>query len=130
MPASPADQIATIIAAWRGVEVRAHRSGGREFRVHQREIGHLHGSHAADLPFPVRIRRALVAAGRADAHRLFPKSGWVTHPIRSEHDVPAVVELFRLNYDRLTGSAVATPPTPMLGLVTMLADRTSDDLPA
>jgi hypothetical protein len=54
----------------------------------------------ADLPFPVRIREELVAAGRADLHYLHPKSGWITHHIRDEQDIEVIIELFRLNYSR------------------------------
>jgi len=70
------------------------------FRVGRREIGHLHGNRFADLPFPVRIRRELVADGKADLHYLHPESGWVTHMIRSEQDLELIVQLFRLNYHR------------------------------
>ena len=70
------------------------------FRVGRREIGHLHGNRFADLPFPVRIRRELVASGKADLHYLHPESGWVTHTIRGEQDVEVIVDLFRLNYHR------------------------------
>src|SRR4051794_3215383 len=32
-----------------------HRFGGIEFRLGRRELGHLHGEHLADLPFPRRV---------------------------------------------------------------------------
>jgi hypothetical protein len=88
------------VASWPGVTVEAHRSGMVFFRLGRREIGHLHGSHFADLPLPVRIREELVAAGRANLHYLHPKSGWITHYIRGEQDVEAVIELFRMNFSR------------------------------
>ena len=77
-----------------------HRGGIVFFRVRQREIGHLHGNRFADLPFPVRIREQLVAAGKADLHYLHPRSGWVTRYIRDEDDFDAIIELFRMNYNR------------------------------
>jgi hypothetical protein len=88
------------IASWPQVTVEAHRSGIVFFRIGSREIGHLHGNGFADLPFPVRIREKLVASGRADLHYLHPRSGWITRYIRSEEDVQAIIELFRLNYQR------------------------------
>ena len=74
-----------------------HRFGGVEFRLGNRELGHLHGDEIADLPFPRRVRDALVAAGRAAPHHALPDSGWVTRRVRTPEDV---VELFRLSYER------------------------------
>ena len=73
---------------------------GVEFRVMGREIGHLHGSRLADLPFPVRMRKELVAEGKAQPHHLFPQTGWVSYYPQGPEDAAAVVELFRLNYER------------------------------
>lgn len=88
------------VGSWPDVTVEGHRGGIVFFRVRQREIGHLHGIRFADLPFPVRIRKELVASGRADLHYLHPQSGWVTRYIRGEEDAEAIIELFRLNYGR------------------------------
>jgi len=93
-------RIVREISAWPNVTVAPHRFGGVEFRVGRRELGHLHGSRWADLPFPVRVRDALIAAGKAERHHVLPESGWVTVRIRNESDVAHVVELFRMNYDR------------------------------
>ncbi len=89
------------VSSWAGVETRPHRFGEVEFRVRGYEIGHLHGSLIADLPFPVRMRKGLVAEGKAEPHHLFPQTGWVSHYPRSPEDIPAVVYLFRLNYEHL-----------------------------
>jgi len=93
-------QIVDEVAGWDGVSVAPHRFGGIEFRVGRRELGHLHGDRLADLPFPVRVREQLVAAGRAQPHHIHPESGWVSYYIRDVTDVAAVVALFRLNYER------------------------------
>jgi hypothetical protein len=93
-------QIEREVSAWEGVTVSPHRFGGVEFRVGRRELGHLHGNRLADLPFPVRVREELVAAGKAEPHHIMPESGWVSFHIRDEADVPAVIELFRMNYER------------------------------
>ena len=89
------------ILSWPNVTAHPHRFGGVEFQVNQHEIGHLHGDRLADLPFPVRVRRELVAAGRASPHHILPDTGWVSYYIRSAADLAGVIELFRLNYDRL-----------------------------
>jgi hypothetical protein len=65
-------QIEREVGSWGGVTVSAHRFGGVEFRVGRRELGHLHGTYLADLPFPVAVREQLVAAGKAETHHIFP----------------------------------------------------------
>ena len=100
--ANLAEQIRATVSSWAGVTAEPHRFGGVEFRVHHREIGHLHGSRQADLPFPVRVRETLIAEGRASLHHILPETGWVTYYIRGELDVPRVIELFRLNYEIIT----------------------------
>ena len=96
------EEIRREVLGWPGVEAKPHRFGGVEFRVGGHEIGHLHGSRLADLPFPVRVRKKLVANDKARPHHLLTKTGWVSYPIRDEEDVPGVLELFRLSYERLT----------------------------
>jgi luciferase-like monooxygenase len=96
------ERIEREVAGWPGVEEKPHRFEGVEFRVRGHEIGHLHGSRLADLPFPVRMRKELVAAGKAQLHHVLPQTGWVSFSIRGEEDVEGALELFRLNYERLT----------------------------
>lgn len=131
-PTSPpvAERLSAILREWDGVEVSAHQYGGVEFRVARREMGHVHVGGVADLPFPVRIRRDLVSAGRAEAHHTLPHTGWVSFRLRTEHDLPAAVELFRLNYERLRGVGPRMSTLPITGKATLLGDRVADDLPA
>lgn len=91
------------VSSWPEVEKRPHQFNGVEFRVNGHEIGHLHSERLADLPFPVRMRKELVASGKARVHHVLPQTGWVSYPITREDDVEGALELFRLNYDRLTG---------------------------
>jgi Family of unknown function (DUF5519) len=95
-------KIGREVSGWPGVETKPHRFNGVEFRVRGHEIGHLHGSRLADLPFPVRMRKELVAEGKAHPHHVLPETGWVSYPIRGEEDVERALDLFRLNYERLT----------------------------
>jgi hypothetical protein len=94
------ERISREVASWPHILVEGHRGGIVFFRVGRREIGHIHGNRFADLPFPVRIREELVRSGRAELHYLHPKTGWLTHYIRSEQDAEAIIEQFRLNYSR------------------------------
>ena len=88
------------VSAWPGVTSGPHRFGGVELRCGRRELGHVHGNRLVDLPFPLLIRDALVADGKAEAHHLYPDSGWVSFFIRDASDVERVIDLFRLNYER------------------------------
>ena len=94
------DAIVEEVSSWPGVTTGTHRFGGTEFRYGRRELGHLHDSRLADLPFPLLVRNELVAARRAEPHHIHPESGWVSYFIRDETDVARVIALFRMNYDR------------------------------
>jgi len=94
------DAIVREVSAWSGVTTGRHRFGGTEFRFGRRELGHVHGNRLADLPFPLLVRDELVAAGRADPHHIHGESGWVSVYITGAADVPRVIELFRMNYER------------------------------
>jgi hypothetical protein len=109
-----AERITEEIATWSDVTVAVHGPRFVEFRVGRRELGHLHGSHLADITFPVRIREQLVAAGRAMPHHQLPESGWSSVPIRAEADVAEIVSLFRLSYERpwLSARQPSTNPDP------------------
>jgi hypothetical protein len=103
----PMESIAALIErevlSWPNVSMHPHRFGGVEFQVNQHEIGHLHGDRQADLPFPVRVRRELVADGRASLHHILPDTGWVSYYMRGPADLEGAIALFRLNYERLAG---------------------------
>lgn len=103
---SVADIIKHELLTWDGVTVVPHRFGGLEFRVGKREIGHLHGNYQADIPFSARLRKELVANGKASPHHLYPNSGWVTYYIQGLENVPALLELLRLNYTRLKRQSI------------------------
>jgi hypothetical protein len=62
------------ILSWPNVTAEKHRFGGIEFRLNKRELGHIHGDHLADLPFPMKIRNELVNSGRVSPHHVLPQS--------------------------------------------------------
>jgi hypothetical protein len=98
MPGSPFQTIADEVAAWPGVTTGPGRFGAVTFSYGTREVGHLHGSSHADLPFLTKLRHELVAEGRAEPHHFLPDSGWVTVPLAGD-GVARALELFALNYD-------------------------------
>src|SRR5258705_12113332 len=89
------------LLSWPDVTTGRHRFGGRAFHLGNIEIGHLHGSHVVDLPFPRAIRDELVSSGKVSPHHHVPDSGWVSFYIRDKTDISAVLALFRRNYERI-----------------------------
>lgn len=108
--ASPSEQITNEVTSWPGVEAGPGRRGEFAFRVGRREIGHLHGDHAAHFSFPKPIWRELMGQGRIEPHPVFPSAeGPAARRITTSDDVSDVIALMRMNYDRFTARAVATP---------------------
>jgi hypothetical protein len=88
------------VLQWPGVTTGDTGRGGLQFNYGRVELGHLHGSSFADLPFPKKVRDELIAQGRASVHPPLPDSGWVRRRMNGPEDVEAVIDLFRMNYDR------------------------------
>ena len=66
----------------------------------RRQIGHIHHDGVADVQFPKALHDELIAVGRAKPHR----GGFaavVSFAIQRPEDVPEVLDLFRLSYDRV-----------------------------
>lgn len=95
-------RIAEELAAWPEVRVGPGARGASvAFHVGRREIGHLHGDHAAHFSFPRDQWERLRAEGRIVPHPVFPDArGPAARRIESEADVRDVIELLRLNYER------------------------------
>jgi hypothetical protein len=95
-------QITDEVTSWPGVEAGPGRRGEFAFTVGRREIGHLHGDHAAHFSFPKHVWAELFEQGRVVHHPVFPgKPGPAARGIRDESDVLDVIRLLRLNYDRV-----------------------------
>jgi hypothetical protein len=96
---APAHNIVEQVTSWPGVTAHDHRFGGIEFRVGNRQLGHLHGDRTADIPLKRALRDELIAAGRAKVHRWRPDSGWVTVEINSDAGTDEAVRLLRVGYE-------------------------------
>jgi hypothetical protein len=95
-------QITEEVTSWPGVEAGHGDRGEFAFKVGGREIGHLHGDHAAHFFFPKDTWAELFAQGRIVHHPVFPdRQGPAARRIDDEADVRDVIELLRLNYDRV-----------------------------
>jgi hypothetical protein len=96
------EQIIDEVTSWPGVTAGPGDRGEFSFKLGRREIGHLHGDHAAHFGFPKEVWTDLFEQGRIDYHPVFPgKPGFGARRIEGEADVRDVIELLRLNYDRV-----------------------------
>src|ERR1700722_12038147 len=100
-PPSASRQITDEVGAWPGVTSGLGRRGEFAFKFAGREIGHLHGDHAAHFFFPKPLWEELKAQGRILPHPVFPdKQGPAARRIETGEDIQDVITLMRLNYER------------------------------
>ena len=101
-PQTASERITEEVASWPGVQAGAGRRGEFSFKVGRREIGHLHGDRAAHFSFPKQVWADLLKQGQVVHHPVFPgKPGPAARRIEDETDVRDVIQLLRLNYDRV-----------------------------
>jgi Family of unknown function (DUF5519) len=99
------ERITDEVTSWPGVEAGPGRRGEFAFKVGGREIGHLHGDHAAHFMFPKPLWVELFEQGRVTEHPVFPgRQGPAARRIEDEDDVRDVISLMRLNYERVVAS--------------------------
>jgi hypothetical protein len=96
------ERITEEVTSWPGVTAGPGRRGEFAFKLGTHEVGHLHGDHAAHFGFPKEVGLSLREQGRVVDHPVFPgKPGAAARAIEDEDDVRDVIELMRLNYDRI-----------------------------
>jgi hypothetical protein len=96
------EKITDEVTAWDGVEAGIGRRGEYGFRVGHRELGHLHGDHAAHFGFPKEVGLELRRQGLVVDHPVFPgKPGMGARRIADDDDVREVIGIMRGNYDRI-----------------------------
>ena len=101
-PRTASQRITAEVTSWPGVDAGVGRRGEFAFKVGGREIGHLHGDHAAHFGFPPAIGAELREQGLIGPHPVAPhKPAWGARRIDSDDDVRDVIDLLRLNYDRV-----------------------------
>jgi hypothetical protein len=100
---SASERITEVVGAWPGVSVGpGDRGASIAFRVGRRELGHLHGNRAAHFSFPKETWDALRREHRIVPHPVFPEArGPAARRIETDGDVDDVIELLRLNYERI-----------------------------
>jgi len=99
---------------WPGVSKETHRGGPGQggfwvppatvYKLGRRALGHIHDTGLADLTFPREIHDQLISDSRAKPHGA-GFAGVVSYHVREPEDMPRVVELFRMSYDRAKTAA-------------------------
>ncbi len=97
---SAGERIKAEVTSWDGIEAGPGKRGEFAFRLGRREIGHLHGDHAAHFFFSRERWEELSAQGRIVEHPVFPgKHGPAARRIEGDADVEDVIALMRMNYE-------------------------------
>ena len=105
-PETASQRITAEVTSWPGVEAGTGSRGEFGFTVDGREIGHLHGDHAAHFGFPRDVGAQLREEGRVGPHPVNPHSTkMASRRIEGDDDVRDVIELMRLNYERVAAEA-------------------------
>ncbi len=95
------ERITAEATSWPGVQAGQGSRGELAFKLAGRQLGHLHGDHAAHFSFPKEVWIELREQGRIVPHPVFPdRHGPAARRIEDEADVQDVIALLRLNYDR------------------------------
>lgn len=95
-------QITEEVTSWPGIKAGHGKRGEFSFKVGRREIGHLHGDRMAHFGFPREIGTRLREQGRVGPHPVKPDSPMLAaRTIGNDSDVRDVINLMRLNYDRI-----------------------------
>ncbi len=104
-PETASERITAEVTSWPGVEAGLGSRGEYGFQVDGHQIGHLHGDHAAHFGFPRDVGAELRAAGRVGPHPVNQRSTkMAARRIENDADVREVIELMRLNYDRVAAT--------------------------
>ena len=109
------DDIENAVLSWNHTSIHAHKFGGVQFNVNDKEIGHLHGNGLLDIPFSRSIKEQLIneSNGRVKEHHIFRKSGWISLYIQSAADKDLALEVLMRSYkEKFTPTVENSPGQP------------------
>lgn len=99
---TPSQEITAEVTSWPGITAGLGRRGEFAFKLGGREVGHLHGDHAAHFFFAPDTWEQLRAEDRIGVHPVLPdRRGPASRQISGPDDVADVIAMMRLNYERV-----------------------------
>lgn len=108
----PAQIVSRELQSWPDIVAATHwfiddqtQVDGADFYVGERELGHIHLDGEIHLGTTRALSAMLVERGLAEFFEW--DDAWVQFPIRTKSDVDHAIWLFRLGYDRLTGTSAS-----------------------
>jgi hypothetical protein len=111
---TPSRRITDEVTSWPGVEAGYGKRGEWGFRVGRHEVGHLHGDRAAHFALEKELGTSLRDRGMVVDHPVFPgKNAMAARAIRNQEDVDEVIELMRINYDRIVARYALQSEAPV-----------------
>lgn len=91
-------QIIKEVKNWEGVSIHTHRYGGIEFRVENKEIGHLHGGGLLDILFDKDTKDSLFKNKQISEHHIFQNTGWGSLYLSEKSDFQEIIGLLRISF--------------------------------
>ena len=92
-------QITSAVLGWEAPALRRTVLVALNIAWAERELGHIHGDHLLDIPFPVKVRDEIVQAGQAQPHHILAGSGWISFYLKETADIHRAIQLLRRSYD-------------------------------
>jgi hypothetical protein len=118
MPADDGQRLIDEVSSWSGVEVGEGRFRSVRFSIGRRELAHIHGTTALDVPLPTALKAELIERHEAIPHRFTPPgSGWVTITLDTPESVDRALAILRERYEHVSALAdsresAGTAPSP------------------
>jgi hypothetical protein len=91
-------EIIKEIKTWEGISIHTHRYGGIEFRIKNKEIGHLHGGGLLDILFDKDTKDELFKNKQISEHHVFKNTGWGSFYICENSDFQEIIHLLKISF--------------------------------
>ena len=81
------------------VQTKYHKYGGLEFRLHGKEISHIHGDGLTDVLLNRILAQEVIANSQAEEHHVIGNSGWISFQISNETTASELMGIIQKAYE-------------------------------